>query len=54
MSCTHAKRPVPTDPVEKARYYWAKRQTAVAQEQGMGSDEIHALFNTSWKWISMR
>lgn len=44
MSCTHAKRPVPTDPVEKARYYWAKRQTAEAQEQGMGSDEIHALF----------
>lgn len=44
MSCTHAKHPVPTDPAEKARYYWAKRQTAVAQEQGMSNDEIHDLF----------
>ena len=54
MSCTHAKHPVPTDPAEKARYYWAKRQTAVAQEQGMSNDESMTYLNTSWTWISMR
>lgn len=44
MSCIHAKHSVPTDPAEKARYDWAKKQTEVAREQGMDIEEVHALF----------
>ena len=44
MSCIHTEKTIPTDPAQKARYDWAKKQTAVAKEQGMDSEEVHALF----------
>ncbi|WP_295236475.1 hypothetical protein [Veillonella sp.] len=44
MKCPHATREVPTDPHEKARYDWAMKHVELAKEQGMSSEEIHALF----------
>ncbi|SUP40382.1 hypothetical protein [Veillonella criceti] len=44
MSCTHNKKEIPTNPQERARYDWAKKQTEVAKAQGMDSAELHALF----------
>lgn len=44
MKCKHATREIPTDPHGKARYERAMRHMELAKEQGMSSEEIHALF----------